>query len=112
MITADAYKIFIGDFTQEGPSGNMQISCWPSAGYLKYTSLANSIFELLFSSLKALPPEVLIEKVVFVNALRPSHRIGPYAARLINAIVDEQILTESPWVQTKAESAHEGSSAA
>ena len=78
----------------------MQISCWPSAEYLKYTSLANSIFELLFSSLKALAPAVLDEKVVFVNALRPSHRIGSYVAAIIDAIVGEQILTEKPWVQT------------
>ena len=77
VITADAHKSFIGDLTQEGPSGNTQVSCWPSAEYMKYTSLASSIFELLFSFLEALAPAVLDEKVVFVNALRPSHRIGP-----------------------------------
>jgi hypothetical protein len=98
IITPEAYKIFIGDLTQEGPSGNTQVHCWPSAEYIKYTSLAKSMFELMFSSLKLLSPTQLDEKVVFVNALRTSHRIGPYVAAIINAIVDEHILTHMPWV--------------
>ena len=99
LITVDACKIFIGDLTQEGPSGNTQVSCWSSAEYTKYTSLASSMFELMFSSLKVLPPEELNAKVVFVNAIRASHRIGSYAATIINAIVDEHILIERPWVE-------------
>ena len=98
IITADAFNIFIGDLTQEGPSGNTQVSCWSSADYIKYTSLASGIFDLIVSSLKALPAEELAAKVVFVNAIRASHRVSPYVATIINAIVDQQIPTEKPWV--------------
>ena len=99
IVLADALKVFIGDVTQEGPSGNTQVSCWTSAEYIRYTSLASSILSLIFSSLKSLPPQDWLAKVVFVNAIRPSHRIGFYAADLINAIADQEILTDRPWVE-------------
>ena len=44
IVQSDAWKTFIGDVTQDGPSGSAQRSCWASADYLAYTSLQRSIF--------------------------------------------------------------------
>ena len=37
--------------------------------------------------------------VVFVNARRASHRVGLEAAKIINAIVHQEILNYPPWVR-------------
>ena len=99
IVRGDACKISIGDVTQEGPSASVQQSCWHSAGFMRYTSLPTSVFHLLFSFLKDPPPETLNQKVVFVNALRHSDRVGDFAAQRINAIVDNEILVAEPWVK-------------
>ena len=49
IVQSDAWKTFIGDVMQEGPSGSAQRACWASAAFLLYTPLCRCIFSLIFS---------------------------------------------------------------
>ena len=103
MVVMDARTVFIGDLTQEGPTGTGRCVVWSNAKFLQYTSFTRSIFELLFSTLKGMSPNELDAKVVFVNAIRQSHRVGLIVAAMINALVDTELLNEPPWVRQEGE---------
>ena len=96
IVLNDAKKIFIGDLTQEGPSGSARCNVGPSAEFLRYTSFTRSIFQVLFSSLTDMNSDESAMAVVFVNAVRHSNRVGLFAARIINALVERELRTDPP----------------
>ena len=96
IVLNDANKIFIGDLTPEGPSGSARRNVWSSAALLRYTSFTRSIFQVLFSSLADMNSDESAMAVVFVNAIRHSNRVGLFAARIINALVETELRTDPP----------------
>ena len=94
MVLPDAKKVFIGDLNHKGPSGSACCNVWASAWFLGYTNFTHNILDVLFSSLTDMNSAQSTKAVVFVNAIRHSHRVGLFAAKLINALVKEQQPTD------------------
>ena len=92
-------KVFIGDLTQEGLNVSANQSVWTGSEFSRYNTVSNGVFKTLFSLFESRDANDLPANVVFVNAHRASHRVGPSTANIINAIVQQEILNYSPWVR-------------
>ena len=99
IVDKDAKKVCIGDLTQEGLNISANHSVWPGSEFLRYNSLSKGVFKMMLLSLKSCDADELAANVVFVNARRASHRVGIEAAKIINALVDQEILNHRPWVR-------------
>ena len=99
IVDKDAKKVFIGDLTQEGPniSGNQKV--WENSAFTRYNTFCTGVYPTVFSVFESSSANDLPANVIFANAHRASHRVGPSTAEIINAIVQQEILNYSPWVR-------------
>ena len=72
---------------------------WENSAFTRYNTFCKGVYHTVFSVFESSDANDLPANVVFVNAHRASHRVGPSTAEIINAIVQQEILNYSSWVR-------------